>query len=373
MANNKNNARIPNWSPLVQLGIDPKTKLPKKLVDAETGRFKEGMKALLRIIDEQDFVTRFNWYNLPCDITSQELERMLYYKGQLCMFYFEPLDKFFFMPYTLTSDSGLGTGLDFYGRYRTISPIPFVNGTAADTKSQYKAQMEVLSGIKLNVLYDIPLEPVDPYNSAVLVHDYTKQLSQNIISRQILNDPILDVMAECMPLMRTALFNSSGVLAMRVNSQDEQSNVQAANESIDRAALNGQRYIPVLGNLDFQELAAGETAKAEEFLLAMQSLDNFRLSTHGLDNGGLFQKKSHMLESEQAMNAGHASSSLEDGLMIRQHMCDIANAIWGIGMSVEVSESALGVDMNGDMLAVDNQDQSGIPGQQPQEVVTEDE
>ena len=368
MANNKNNARLPNWSPLVQLGIDPKTKLPKKLVDAELGRFKEGMKALLRIIDEQDSVTRFTWYNLPCNITSQELERMLYYKGQLCMFYFEPLDQFFFMPYTLTSDSGIGTGLDFYGRYRTISPIPFVNGTAAETKSQYKAQMEVLSGIKLNVIYDIPLEPVDPYHSAVLVHDYTKQLSQNIIPRQILNDPLLDVMAECMPLMRTSLFNSSGVLAMRVNSQDEQSNVRAANESIDMAALNGQRYIPVLGQIDFQELAAGETAKAEEFLMAMQSLDNFRLSTHGLDNGGLFQKKSHVLQSESDMNAGHASSALDDGLMIRQHMCDIANAIWGIGMSVEVSESALSVDMNGDMLAVDNQDQSGIPGQQPQGV-----
>lgn len=368
----KNNSRIPNIEPLLALGIDPRTKLPKKMVDAEVSKFKEGMKALLRIVDEQDAVTRYTWYNLPCNITSQELERMIYYKGQLAFFYFEPLDQFFFMPYTLTSDSGLGTGLDFYGRYRTIHPVPFVNGTAAETRNQYKAQMDLLSGIKLNVLYDIPLEPVDPYRSAVLVHDYTKQLSQNILPRQMLNDPLLDVMAECMPLMRTSLYNSSGVLAMRVNSQDEQANVKAANLAIDHAVLNGQRYIPVLGQIDFQELAGGDTAKAEEFLIAMQSLDNFRLSTHGLDNGGLFQKKAHVLQSESDMNAGHASSVLDDGLMIRQHMCDIANAIWGIGMSVEVSESALGVDKNGDMLAVDNQDQTGIPGQQPQEVVQDE-
>lgn len=366
---NKNNSRIPNWSPLVQLGLDPKTRLPKKVAQGLPSELKGGIKALFRIIDEQDFVTRYRWYNLPCDITSQELERMIYYKGQLAFFYFEPLDKFFFMPYTLTSDSGLGTGLDLYGRYRTIHPIPFVNGTDAETKNQYKSQMEILSGIKLNVLYDIPLEPVDPYHSAVLLHDYTKQLSQNVIPRQVLNDPLLDVMSETVPLMRTSLFNSSGVLAMRVNSQDEQSNVKAANEAIDAAVLNGQRYIPVLGNIDFQELAGGETAKAEEFLMALQSLDNLRLSTHGLDSGGLFQKKAHVLESENSMNAGHARSALDDGLMIRQHMCDIANAIWGIGMSCEISESALMMDKNMDGMAVDNQDMSGVPGEQPQEVV----
>ena len=366
---NKNNSCIPNWSPLAQLGIDPKTRLPKKLVDADEGRLKEGMKALFRIIDEQDAVTRYTWYNLPCDITSQELERMIYYKGQLAFFYFEPLDQFFFMPYTLTSEPGLGTGIDLYGRYRVIHPVPFVNGTAAETKSQYKAQTELLSGIKLKVHYDIPLEPVDPYHSAVLVHDYTKQLSQNVISRQVLNDPLLDVMADTIPLMRTALFNSSGVLAMRVNSQDEQSNVRAANQAIDTAVLNGQRYIPVLGNIDFQELAGGETAKAEEFLMALQSLDNLRLSTLGLDSGGLFQKKAHMLESENQMNGGHARSALDDGLMIRQHMCDVANAIWGLGMSCEISESALMMDKNMDGMAVDNQDMSGVPGEQPQEVV----
>lgn len=371
MANN-NKPRgpyLPNLEPILATGIDPKTGLPLKVVNGLPCKLKEGIKALFRIMDETDAVTRFTWHNLPCNITSQELERMIYYIGQLAFFYFEPLDQFFFMPYTLTSDSGLGTGLDFYGRYRTIHPVPFVNGTSAETRGQYKAQMDLLSGIKLNVLYDIPLEPVDPYKSAVLVHDYTKQLSQNIIPRQILNDPLLDVMSETLPLMRTALFNSSGVLAMRVNSQDEQSNVKAANQAIDAAVLNGQRYIPVLGNIDFQELAGGDTAKAEEFLMALQSLDNLRLSTHGLDSGGLFQKKAHVLESENSMNAGHARSALDDGLMIRQHMCDIANAIWGIGMSCEISESALMMDKNMDGMAVDNQDMSGVPGEQPQEVI----
>ena len=114
-------------------------------------------------------------------------------------------------------------------------------------------------------------------------------------------------------------------------------------------------------------LTGGATGKAEEFLLAMQALDNFRLSLYGLDNGGLFQKKSHMLESEQQMNAGHAKGPLNNGLSIRQHSCDIANSIWGIGMACEISESSMGADFNGDGLAYDTEDQSGMaPGQQPE-------
>lgn len=359
---NKNNAAIYDLQTLVQAGIDPKTGLPLKVVNGLPSKLKEGIRALFRIIDMQDAVTRYTWYNLPCNITSQELERLIYYKGQLAFFYCEPLDQFFFMPYALD-----GT-IDFYGRYNRIHPVPMANGTTEEEKKLYGAQMDYLSTLKLDVLYDIPLEPVDPYKSCVLVHDYTKQMSQTVISRQVLNEPLLDVMSETLPLMRTALFNSSGVLAMRVNSQDEQSNVKAANQAIDAAVLNGQRYIPVLGNIDFQELAGGDTAKAEEFLMALQSLDNLRLSTHGLDSGGLFQKKAHVLESENSMNAGHARSALDDGLMIRQHMCDIANAIWGIGMSCEISESALMMDKNMDGMAVDNQDMSGVPGEQPQEV-----
>ena len=360
---NKNNAAIYDLQTLKQAGIDPKTGLPVKVVNGLPSKLKEGIKALFRIIDEQDAVTRYTWYNLPCNITSQELERLLYYKGQLAFFYCEPLDQFFFMPYALD-----GT-IDFYGRYNRIHPVPMANGTTEEEKRLYGAQMDYLSTLKLDVLYDIPLEPVDPYKSCVLVHDYTKQMSQTVISRQVLNDPLIEVMSETIPLMRTAMFNSSGVLAMRVNSQDEQGNVKAANQAIDTAVLNGQRYIPVLGNIDFQELAGGDTAKSEEFLMALQSLDNLRLSTHGLDSGGLFQKKAHVLESENSMNAGHARSALDDGLMIRQHMCDIANAIWGIGMSCEISESALMMDKNMDGMAVDNQDMSGVQGEQPQEVI----
>ena len=119
----------------------------------------------------------------------------------------------------------------------------------------------------------------------------------------------------------------------------------------------------------------GQVGKADEFMMALQSLDNFRLSTYGLDNGGLFQKRQHMLQSEEEMNmAGGGSVGLimQDGLSIRQRFCDIVNSIWGLGIWCDVSETASGSDKNMDGELSDQKDQSGsISGDQPQEVTNE--
>lgn len=358
-----NNAKLPNLETFYQAGINPKTGLPLKMGDGLDSWRKEAVKKNLRILDEQDAVNRYTWYNLPCDISSQELERLLYYKGQLAFFYCEPLDKFFFMPYALDG------GIDFYGRFNRIHPVPMAEGTSDDEKREYAKQRNYLSTLKLDVVYDVPLEEVDPYTSCVLLHDYTKQMSQTIVSRQVLQDPLLDIMADCIPFMRTNLLNSTGVQGVRVNNQDEQSNVEAASMAVDKAALNGRKYIPIVGMAEFQDLAAGQVAKSEEFMLAMQSLDNFRLSLYGLDSGGLFEKKAHMLQSEADMNASTTGLVLQDGLAIRQRFCDIVNALFGVGISCEISETASGVDQNMDGLITDETDQSGdYQGDQPEEV-----
>ena len=358
-----NNAKLPNLDTYYQAGINPKTGLPLKFEEGQVSWRKEAIKKNLRILDEQDAVNRYTWYNLPCDISSQELERLLYYKGQLAFFYCEPLEKFFFMPYALDG------GIDFYGRFNRIHPVPRAEGTSDDEKREFAKQRNYLSTLKLDVVYDVPLEEVDPFTSCVLLHDYTKQMSQTIVSRQVLQDPLLDIMADCIPFMRTNLLNSTGVSGVRVNNQDEQSNVIAASAAIDKAGLEGRKYVPIVGMADFQDLTPGQVAKSEEFMLAMQSLDNFRLSLYGLDSGGLFEKKAHMLQSEADMNASTTGLVLQDGLAIRQRFCDIVNALFGVGISCEISETASGVDQNMDGLITDETDQSGeYQGDQPEEV-----
>lgn len=362
------NARIPNVEPSIAAGIPLKGKANAKAVKEfiewgnSTNWRKENVRKQLRILDEQDAVNRYKWYNLPCDLSSQELERLIYYRGQLCFFYVPALKQFVFSPYALD-----GT-IDYYGRYNRVHPVPWAEGNENEKKSPMSAY---LANMKLDVLYGIPEDEDKLINwikkfaegsACVLVHDYTKQLSQNNIARQILQDPLLDIMSDCIPFMRTCLLAGTGIKGMRVTTEADYPNVLDANAALEKAALEGDLNVPIVGSVEFQELTNGQTLKAEEFLLAMQGLDNYRLSLYGLENGGLFQKRSHMLESEQTMNAGKAAIPLNDGLSIRQYFCDTVNALTGLGISCEIAEEVLGADMNGDGLAYDDTDQTGMAG-----------
>lgn len=340
-----NNAKLYDPSQLITAGIDPKTGLPIKFAGSTKEGLKPNIKKVLRIIDEQTAINRYKWYNLPDGLDGQLIERILYYKGQGMFFYDPGTKKFYFLPYALDGN------IDIYGRFTRVKPLPF-NGSSEVKKGDKLAPIaKYITELRREPLYDIYLDELKEdtiTKYCVLLSDYSKQISQTNIPRQTLNDPLLDVMADCIPFLRTALLSGTGVAGMRVSSEDEYANVEFASTAIDNAALNGKKYIPVVGNVDFQELAGGQIAKAEEYLLSMQSLDNFRLSTYGLDNGGLFQKKSHVLEAEQEMNQGCVGLVQQDGLTLRQTFCDIVNSITGLGMWCEVDENTIGLDMNMD-------------------------
>ena len=345
-----------------QAGIDMKTGLPTRMLDDV--KLKQNMKKILRIIDEQDAVNRYKWYNLPCNISSEELERLLYYKGQLCFFYFKELDEFYFMPFALDGD------IDFYGRYNRIHPVPMSSGTEDDekTKKLVDTQRSLLSMLKLNVVKAVKsfedLELNDLYNSAVIVWDYSRQLSQNIIPRCTVNEDLLSVIAEIPCFLRTSMIAGTGVKGMRVADEAAKDEVKIAASQVLDAALTGKLAVPITSTIEIQELFEGPTGKAQEYLLAMQALENFRLSTYGLENGGLFEKKAHKLESEQEMNDSTVGLVYADGLAIRQNFCNIVNSIWGLSIWCEASESVVGVDINGDGAAWDRNEEGENSGEE---------
>lgn len=345
--------KMTNPETLIQAGIDPKTGLPIRMASGGNA-LKENIRKSLRVMDEQNAINRYTWYNLPKGLTGQLIERILYYKGQGMLFNLH--GKFYFLPYALSAPEN-STGIDVYGRFTGVTPLPF-NGTANDGK----AESPWITGLIYEPVYEaidiedfIDASPEEIRHaiekSCVLLHDYTPQRSETNIPRQILQEPLLDVMSDCIPFMRTALLNGTGVLGLRIGNENEQPEVERLSNAINLCALNGKKYAGITGQLDFQELTGGQVAKAEEFMLALQSLDNYRLSLYGLDNGGLFQKKSHMLAAEQEMNAGNTGLVAEDGLRNRQTFCVIANSIFGGSMWCEPSETTIGMDRDGDMVA----------------------
>lgn len=339
-------------------------------ISAWSYRREEFLRAF-RVMDEQDAINRYHWYNIPAEISSQEIERMLYFKGQVCFFYFKELKKFYFMPYALDGS------IDFYGRYNTIHPVPFSSGTEPEDKSLeakarkllYDNQKAILSQMKLQCYYDVvdegELSEEEMMSSTVLLHDYCKQRAENVIPRSVINDIILNEMADTISYFDTALLTSSGVSGYRVESAAAKKEIENMSSAIYQSAINRTPYVAVTGSVDWQEISEKASYGVQEYLMAFQGLDNLRLSTYGIANGGVYEKQAHILESEMEINNSSVYSPLEDGLKIRQRFCNIVNSIFGTSIWCEPSEAALKTDLNGDGVEYDREvDEESEPAEQ---------
>lgn len=324
---------------------------------------KGQIKQSLRLIDEQDFIGRYQWYGLPDGINQQLLERIIYYRGQLMAFYVEELDKFFFLPYTLEIDQELP--IDVYGRFRMVKPVPF-DGTSnlesENGKRHDNALKNYLSIFIREPLYDVYQKDEEPEldKYCVLLKDYTEQENAgNITPKAYINDVYLDIMADCYPFARTNLLANSGIKGINVPSEDNVTDVENANKKIENAALTGQPYIAVVAGIQAQPLTDNSVMRTEEYLMYMQSVDNMRLSSLGLDSGGIFEKKAHTLESEQSMNMGIQSGVYQDGLLCRQRFCNIFNSIFDTSIWCDVPEQMAMMDMDMDGNLSETDDTSG--------------
>ena len=173
--------------------------------------------------------------------------------------------------------------------------------------------------------------------------------------------------------MRTALLMGTGIKGIRVQDADQEASVAEGARNMVDAALKSYPYIPIVGSVEMQELTDGNVTNAQDYLLAMQAIENLRLSTYGIDNGGLFEKKAHTLQSEADINGGPVGLVLQDGLSIRQNFCNIVNSIWNLGIWCEPAENIIGTDIDGDGLTYDRNDDAAQSGAETEEGDSYDE
>ena len=334
--------KLPDYMTYIQMGIDPVTGFPTRSGLVNDSKIKEEVRRAIIIMDEQEAVNRYQWFNLPSGIDGQLLERIIYYRGQAAFFYLKDMDQFYFLPYALDG------GIDPYGRFESITPLPFLGGTTEEKDGKIKAWIQGLSYTPVYSIEEVFINPskykVDDF--CIILKDYTPQESESIIPRKILQERIIDLMAEAFPMARTNLIANSGVQGLRVQEEDTKKQVQDMNILVKRASLNGDPYAAVFGPTEFQQLTGGASGKVQDFLMYMQSLDNYRRSCYGLKSGGVFEKKAHELQSEAMVNQSNTDLIYNDGLKNRQKFCDLVNLIFGLQIWCEPSETAMGIDMN---------------------------
>ena len=82
----------------------------------------ENIGKSLSIMDQQQYLTRFKWNNLPEGMDSELFEKIMYFSGSAMFFYIKELDRFYFLPYGM-SGQGEETGIDFYGRFNKLKHL----------------------------------------------------------------------------------------------------------------------------------------------------------------------------------------------------------------------------------------------------------
>ena len=360
--------RLPDVNTLIGLGFDPASidRLLKYIgagSDVLCLDRVDAIKKILRKNDREQYVNRFEWL-LPGDLTGELVERMLYYRYSIMFFYIPELNEFKALPYA-------GKGIDEYGRYKECTPLPFNGSSEKD-----EVYIPGLSRIPIYDMtktdgYAIPIfdengavvgsRTIDPITEGcVIINAYCRDLSNRPITEQAMMDPLLDMMAEAIPLARTNLIANAGTKGMRVSNPDEYSNVEAANKSIEKAALTGKRFIPIVGTTDFQEFSEGGKASGEEFFLYMQTLDNLRLQSYGLKNNGLFEKNQYINNTMAGNIQANVGQIYEDALKCRQDSVDLINAIWGPIVAVNASETVTNSDTNMDGETLDDNNGSEV-------------
>ena len=347
---------IPNLQDLIAAGIDPHTGLPLKLIGGKPQYLVEDAMRSFRLIDEQNALNRFNWINLPDGLSGNLIERILYYKGQGAFAFLEEEGKFVFLPFTLAAAGKEDiSGLDIYGRFKKIQLIQFMGSSEKETS--------LMLGLPFKVRYDIKLEEQnieDLTETAVILRDYSQQLSQTVLPMALRQEWILRLMAENCAYLRTKLIIGTGVNGLKVNSADQIGDVKDLAKGVIDAALSGNPYVGITGGVELQglEKTTPGNMRTEDYLMSLQSLDNIRLSVYGLDNGGIFEKKAHITNDELAMNGSSVGLIYQDALNRRKEFADIVNSIWGLNIDCVPSENVINMDLNGDGMIADDEQAS---------------
>ena len=346
---------LPNLQDLYAAGIDPRTGLPLKLIGGKPEHLVEDAKRSFKIMDEQNAINRFNWINLPDGLDGNLIERILYFKGQGAFAFLEETKEFVFLPYTLATPEKDASGLDYYGRFKHIRLIQFMGSSEKETA--------LMLGTTFKAVYKIKLDEqsVDDLTaSAVILRDYSNAISQTNMPMALRQEYILTLMAKNLGYLRTKLIIGTGINGVKVNSADQINDVKDLAEGVELAAESGKPYVGIAGGVELQGLENinGGTMRSEDYLMALQSLDNIRLSAYGLDNGGIFEKKAHITNNELAMNGSSVGLIYQDALSQRKKFCDIVNSIWGLNIDCVPSENVTGTDLNGDGIIADEENAS---------------
>lgn len=297
------------------------------------------------VIDYQQFLTRFKWNNLPEGLDSELFERILYYSGSAMFFYIKELDKFYFLPYGMSGE-GTETGIDFYGRFNRLKPYSFNgatdgNGETKENGKKSKADIYLSTQIRDNIK-DIPMvsseeEAKKIYeNGAVICWDHSPGLAYWAESRNRTARSYIKYMIKVLIQTKSALINASGFNLFAADGEQDNDIMQLQIDAINDDREKGKLAAVVskaLGNIE--NIQSNAPAAMQDFWASLQSVDNLRLKSMGIQNDGMQQKSQYQNIQEQSIDINDSLQVYWNSFLERVKFAAIVNSIWGLNIYPE--------------------------------------
>lgn len=262
--------------------------------------------------DRVQCVNRYVWENLEMNLTSQDLENLLYDFGSLCLFE-NSRGEAQFSKFTTIGD------LAPYGKLGKIQPIDFAG-------KPYDVVRSVISPNSSQ-----PLQAGEPF--AVIISDYstfsflTDELSRGAIN---LGTTIKDEVSVFNQLHINVLLSCKKALALCDNEDQKNVILKQTMDMLDpskaivvlTASENGK-----IGKLEeqVQFVNFNNTFDTQNYCQTIDYYDKIRRGFNGVPSPDTFEKKERKITAESENTMAHSKLVLFDGLRQRQNALDLFN------------------------------------------------
>lgn len=262
-------------------------------------------RTLLADLDIQQACNRYVWEGLPNNLTSWQIEQMLYYKGQLCGFFMGGV--LYILPFAQKD------GVNVLGQPNAVQPVAF-NGAMNAELASFGGKLIVSN-----------LGAFNPKAQAALLYDKNPLNSNgNTISRYLLNNVLTEAQADILGRIRTNVKNSSQKVVFYVDSEAQKRQTES---DLLNAYGSEQPFVIVVRNATgIEERTDGKAdtlqgniqSDTQALFEAYQSFNSIRCGALGITNGGAFEKKERKITAEADDMAQQTDLVIQGGLDMRK-------------------------------------------------------
>ena len=277
---------------------------------------KEEYRVIWTNYDMQQCCARYYWVDLPDNIDSYNVERMLYYRA--CLSGFKIGGKIYILPFYIQGS------LNPYGFPTRLKPLTF-NGKSIPGKNDFFAD-----GFSLPVDFDGNAN--DQY-SAVLLYDQIPNINgQTVATRYLLNQIIINEMVEVFSRININVVISNKKIGLVVKDPKQADIVR---DELAEAYSSDCPFYVISSPLDTQSLGTTSDFNSEDLFATIKNYDAVRCFMSGISSKGFgADKKERLISMEMNGVEEEKDLILDMGLELRKQFADRMNKKFGTNIKV---------------------------------------